>query len=190
MAKLQGKGAFTGVNLLAKVYDNGVTKDGKTRFIDAQIDNRDPRGPEQTNLHLVSSEIKDKDGKVRYNNGAAYSAGQFEEIVKAAGPNSEPITNKDGREIGRVYAIKANVMPSTRGNGLVINTKSLSQSDHRVDAKTLDNQFTSMKAAKEAHAATTATQAEAPAAEAQVQAAGLTADVPVYEPGEEQLAVG
>ena len=84
MAQLRGPGSMTGVNLLAKVYDNGVTKDGKFRFVDAQIDARDQRGPAQTNLHLTSQRVTDKDGKTRYNNGAAYSTGQFEEIVKAA----------------------------------------------------------------------------------------------------------
>src|SRR3954465_5158486 len=98
MALLKGKGAMTGVNLLAKTYNNSATKDGKTRFIDVMVDHRDPRGPEQTNLHLVSAPVKDEDGKSRFNNGAPYSKGQFVEIVDAAGPNSEPIMNKDGQE--------------------------------------------------------------------------------------------
>ena len=189
MAQLRGPGSMTGVNLLAKVYDNGVTKDGKFRFVDAQIDARDQRGPAQTNLHLTSQRVTDKDGKTRYNNGAAYSTGQFEEIAKAAGPNFEPITNKDGEEIGRIYAVKANVMPSTKGNGLVLNTKSLEQSDFKVDGQTMDNQFASMKAAKEAADASKASQAkEAPAAEAQAEAPVQSTDVPLFE--DEELGVG
>lgn len=189
MAQLRGPGSMTGVNLLAKVYDNGVTKDGKFRFVDAQIDARDQRGPAQTNLHLTSQRVTDKDGKTRYNNGAAYSTGQFEEIVKAAGPNFEPITNKDGEEIGRIFAVKANVMPSTKGNGLVLNTKSLDQSDFKVDGKTMDNQFASMKGAKEAADAAKASQAqEAPATEAQAEAPEQSTDVPLFE--DEGLSVG
>lgn len=57
MALLKGKGAMTGVNLIAKVYDNGKTKDGKSVYADVQVDARDPRGPEQTNLHLKSERV-------------------------------------------------------------------------------------------------------------------------------------
>lgn len=186
MAQLRGPGSMTGVNLLAKVYNNGVTKDGKTIFVDAQIDARDQRGPGQINLHLTSQKVTDKDGKTRYNNGAAYSQGQFEEIARVAGPNFEPITNKDNEVIGKVYAVKANLMPSTKGNGLVVNTKSLGHSDFKVDGQTLDNQFASMKAAKEA--AKSAQTKEAPAAEAQAAAPEQTADVPLFE--DEGLGVG
>src|SRR2546423_1259928 len=99
MAELKGPGAMTGVNLIAKVYDNGRTKDDKTHFVDVQIDARDPRGPAQTNLHLRSKPIRGDDGKTRFNNGVPYSVGQLQEIVKAAGPNTEPIL-KDNEKVG------------------------------------------------------------------------------------------
>ncbi|MFB6724935.1 hypothetical protein ACFCV3_32460 [Kribbella sp. NPDC056345] len=193
MALLKGKGAMTGVNLLAKTYNNSATKDGKTRFIDVMVDHRDPRGPEQTNLHLVSAPVKDEDGKSRFNNGAPYSKGQFVEIVDAAGPNSEPIMNKDGQEIGRVYAVKANVMPSTKGAGLVLNSKSLTRSDFKIDDKTMDGQFASMKAAKKAAGTTAEQEAGTPVAGA--QAAAEHGDVPLFEDNAtpartEELAVG
>ncbi|MFD4475833.1 hypothetical protein ACFWPU_06925 [Streptomyces sp. NPDC058471] len=163
MAILKGKGAMTGVNLIAKVYKNEVTKDGKSQYADVQLDARDPRGPEQTNLHLKSDRVPGEGGKVRYNNGAPYSTGQMEEIVKAAGPNTEPILNKDGTEVGTIYGFKGNVMPATRGTGLVVNTKSVEASEFKVDDKTLDNQFASMRAAREARAAAKESQAQAPA---------------------------
>lgn len=193
MALLKGKGAMTGVNLLAKTFNNNVTKDGKTRFIDIQVDHRDPRGPEQTNLHLVSQRTQDKDGKTRFNNGAPYSTGQFDKIVEAAGPNSEAILDKGGQEIGRVYAVKANVMPSSKGTGLVLNSESLTQSDHRIDATTMDGQFASMKAAKEANGKVVEQEAETPLAAA--QATAERGDVPLFEdsglPADaEELAVG
>ena len=193
MALLKGKGAMTGVNLLAKTFNNNLTKDGKTRFIDVQVDHRDPRGPEQTNLHLVSERTQDKDGQTRFNNGAPYSSGQFVKIVDAAGPNSEPILDKDGQEIGRVYAVKANVMPSSKGKGLVLNSESLTHSDHKIDAKTMDGQFASMKAAKEAAGKTTEQEAGTPAAEAPI--AAEHGDVPLFEDSAlpvdtEELAVG
>lgn len=175
MALLKGKGAMTGVNLLAKVYDNGATKDGKTHYVDVQVDARDARGPEQTNLHLKSERIKSDDPKRQFNNGAPYSTsddpakpGQLQEIIKAAGDNKTPILDKDGAQVGTVYAVKANVMPASRGTGLVINTKTVEASDFVVDANTLDNQFESMRAAKAAQAEAKAAQAEAtPAPEAE-----------------------
>jgi hypothetical protein len=193
MALLKGKGAMTGVNLLAKTFNNNLTKDGKTRFIDVQVDHRDPRGPEQTNLHLVSQRTQDKDGQTRFNNGAPYSSGQFVKIVDAAGPNSEPILDKDGQEVGRVYAVKANVMPSSKGSGLVLNSESLTQSDFKIDAKTMDGQFASMKAAKEAAGKPAEQQSAGPVAEA--QAAAEHGDVPLFEDSAmsadtEELAVG
>ncbi|MEU7156126.1 hypothetical protein AB0A98_06730 [Streptomyces chrestomyceticus] len=174
VALLKGKGAMTGVNLIARVYDNAKTKDGKSQYADVQVDARDPRGPAQTNLHLKSDRVKSEDGKVRYNNGASYSAGQMEEIAKAAGSNTEPILDKDGNAVGTVYGFKGNVMPATRGTGLVVNTKSVKASEFTVDGKTLDNQFQSMKAAAVAQKAGKDSQTESPAPEAeQEQAAGI-----------------
>jgi hypothetical protein len=194
MAQLKGKGSMTGINLIAKSFHNSVTKDGKSQYLDVQIDARDSRGPEQTNLHLVSERQKTDDGKTRFNNGAPYSTSQFEEIKKAAGDNLTPILNKDGEEIGTVYGIKGNVMPATRGTGLVMNTKTLEASAFTVDAKTLDNQFDSMRAAKDAKAAAEATaestaestaeaaaEAMAPGAEAVTEVASAAA-VEVDEP--------
>ncbi|MFJ7280517.1 hypothetical protein [Kitasatospora sp. NPDC098663] len=165
MALLKGKGAMTGVNLIAKVYKNGATKDGKSVYADIQLDARDPRGPAQTDLHLKSDRILDENGKVHYNNGAPYSTRQIEEIAKAAGPNTEPILDKGGDEVGTIYGFKGNVMPATRGTGLVVNTKSVEASEFKVDNKTLDNQFTSMRAAREAQAAAKESQAQAAAVE-------------------------
>ena len=176
MALLKGKGAMTGVNLIAKVYDNGRTRDNKSVYADVQIDARDARGPEQANLHLRSERVSGEDGKTRFNNGAPYSVSQLDEIVKAAGPNVEPIKDKDGKVIGQLYGFKGNVMPATRGTGLVANTKSVEASEFKVDADTLENQFNSMRNARQAQAATREAQVEAPAVEAEQpvgQAAGI-----------------
>lgn len=166
MALLKGPGATTGINLIAKVYKNSVTKDRKTQYADVQIDARDPRGPEQTNLHLKSDRTKSENGNVRYNNGAPYSKGQMEEIAKAAGPNTEPIL-EGGKEVGTIYGFKGNVMPATRGTGLVVNTNSVKASDFKVDDNTLDSQFASTHAAREAQAAAKASQAQAQAPDAE-----------------------
>ncbi len=161
MALLKGKGAMTGVNLIAKVYKNGVTKDGKSVYADVQIEARDRRGPEQTNLHLKSERVE-VDGEVRFNNGAPYSQGQIEEIVKAAGPNREPIFSRAGEEVGTVYGFKGNVMPASRGTGLVVNTKSVEASDFKIDDTTLDNQIASMRQAREAQSAAAEAQGGTP----------------------------
>lgn len=166
MARLRGKGSMTGVNLLAVVYDNSETKNGKTQFADVQVDHRDQRGADQTNLHLVSARQKDDKGQTRINNGAGYSVAQMDKIKEAAGPNTEPYRNKDGQEIGTVYGFKADVMPSSRGSGLVVNTnKEIQASEFKVDEHTIDNQFQSIAQAREAQAASREAQAEAPAAE-------------------------
>ncbi|PUB32485.1 hypothetical protein C8K30_1011011 [Promicromonospora sp. AC04] len=161
MALLKGKGAMTGVNLIAKVYKNGRTKDGKTQYADVQVDSRDNRGPEQTNLHLRSERYTDGEGKTRYQNGAPYSVSQVDEIARAAGPNTEPIVDKDGNEVGTLYGFKGNVMPASRGTGLVVNTKSVQASEFKVDATTLDNQFVSMREARTTQAAARENQAAA-----------------------------
>lgn len=169
MALLKGKGAMTGVNLIAKVYDNGATKDGKSHYADVQVDARDSRGPEQSNLHLKSERVKGDDGQTRFNNGSPYSVGQMKEIADTAGPNTEPLRDKDGAEVGTLYGFKGNVMPATRGTGLVVNTKSVESSEFKVDNKTLDNQFESMRAARGAQAAAREAQSETPASEQTVE---------------------
>lgn len=170
MANLKGPGSMKAVNLIAVTYPNSVTKDGKSRYMDVQIDARDSRGPGQTNLHLVTERVKDKEGKDRINNGAPYSTAQFAAIKEAAGANVTVLPN--GAE---VYAVKADLMPSSRKTGLVLNTKTVAASEHAIDAKVLDNQFASAKAAKEA-------KAEAPAAEAQAEAQAEAAEARVDEP--------
>jgi hypothetical protein len=163
MANLKGPGSMKAVNLIAVTYPNNVTKDGKSRYMDVQIDARDSRGPEQTNLHLVTERVK-HEGKERINNGAPYSTAQFAAIKEAAGANV--VTLPSGAE---VYAVKADLMPSSRKTGLVLNTKTVAASEHTIDAKVLDNQFASAKAAKDAKAAQAAeadAQVDAPQAEA------------------------
>jgi hypothetical protein len=177
MAYLPGEGAMTNINLIVKTHFNNVTKNGKSQFLDVMVDHRDPRGPGQSNLHLVSRK-QERDGKTYYNNGAGYSMDQFEKIKAAAGPNVEPVTNKGGEPIGAAFAVKASVMPAK--DGLIINTnKEIGQSDFKMEPNTLNDQFGSMKAAKQARRAEKAAEAQqsqtaqpaaipAPAAEAQV----------------------
>lgn len=174
MAQLKGPGSMKAVNLIAVTFPNNVTADGKSRYLDVQVDARDPRGPGQTNLHLITERSKDAAGKDRINNGAPYSTAQFQAIKEAAG--GEFTTLPNGAE---VYAVKADLMPSSRKSGLVLNTKTVATSDFTMDDKVLDNQFASVKTAREAKAeAAQADVAEAQAETPQVEAAEAKVDEP------------
>lgn len=175
MANLKGPGSMKAVNLVAVTFPNSVTKDGKSRYIDVQVNAQDERGAEQTNLHLVTERVKDKDGKDRINNGAPYSTAQFAAVKEAAGDNV--VTLPNGAE---VYSVKADLMPSSRKSGLVLNTKTVEASDFAIDEKVLDNQFASVKEAKEAKASAgpEADGAEAQAGEPQADAAEAKVDEP------------
>ena len=182
MAILKGPGAFTDVNLIAVQYDKSMTKNGKSAYLDMQIDAQDKRGPNQTSLHLVSDRQKDAEGNVRWNNGAPYSTDQLNTIKEAAGDNTIRVKNVDGEEIGTAYALKASIMKASRGNGLVINTvKPMGPSDFKLDESTMDNQYASMSAAsaaaKEKKAEAKAAEAEAPAP-AEPEVAAPAADEP------------
>lgn len=169
MANIKGPGSMKAVNLIAATYPNNVTKDGKTRYMDVQVDSRDSRGPGQTNLHLVTNRSTGPDGKPRISNGAPYSTAQFEAIKEAAGDNV--VTLPSG---ATVYAVKADLMPSSRNSGLVLNSKTLAASEFGIDDKVLDNQIASVREAKDAKAA--AAETAAPAAESEVQANAVEAD--------------
>lgn len=169
MVQLKGKGSMTAVNLVVSVYDNAVTKDGKESvYADVQVDSRDARAEGQRNLHLRSVAAEKPDGTKGYAVTVPYSKSQFDKIVAAAGDNVTPLLNVAGEPVGRVLGLKASIMPSTRDNGLVINTaKDLGASEFAVDENTLDAQFASVKAASQAAAEAKAAQAAEPAAEAE-----------------------
>lgn len=194
MANLKGPGSMKAVNLIVVTYDNSATKDGKSQYLDVQIDARDERGPGQTNLHLLTRRTKDKEGNDRVTNGGPYSTGQYDDIKETAGPTGAVALPKGAK----VYAVKADVMPGRTG-GLVLNTKTLQASDFDIDDKVIDNQFASVKEAKAAktaaaeaavvtEASTTAeaqTVVEAPAA---VAAAAEAAEVSLDKADEPALA--
>ncbi len=163
--QLQGPGSMTKRKLVVVTYDNNKTKDGKTQYLDVQLDARDEFAPGQTNLHAVTRSDKDKDGNVRYTNGAPYSADQFEAIKAAAGDNYVQLANRDGSPGPHVYTVEANVMPATRGSGIIINTKGEMGPGLEVDDKIIDRQFESVAAAKAAKDAEKSAQVDAPEAE-------------------------
>lgn len=191
MANLRGPGSMKGVNLIAVTFDNNVTKDGKTRYFDVQVDHRDPRAAGNSNLHLSTTTRKDKDGKDQVSNSQPFSAKSADEskksqadlMLEANGGADKMVKLENG---AKVIAFKADVMPSTRGRGLTVNTKTLEASEFEIDGKILDNQYAFMKAesvkAKEAKSAE-APQADAPEASApQADAEAETAEAKVDQP--------
>lgn len=160
---------MTNRKLVVVTYDNSVTKDGKTRYLDVQLDARDPLAKGQTNLHATTTYDKEKD---RYNNGAPYSVGQYEDMVKAAGDNITKLPNG-----ATVMTLDASLMVQTRGNkGLIINTKKDMAPGLAVDEKIMDNQFAAIQEAKAAKAAEA--QVEAPEAEVEAEAEAPQVDEP------------
>lgn len=145
MAELRGKGSATDREVFGRYFDNGMTKDGKTIWVDFQLrgealKKEDP----QTDLHLVTQmkpkrdkagkEVLNEKGEVVYgfDNGAPYSKDQVDKCIKAAGDNV--VKTKDGT----VFALKASLMPQSKGHGLVVNTnKPMSPSDYPLDMETL-----------------------------------------------------
>ncbi len=149
----RGLGSKKNVNLLARVYDSNVTKDGRVHFIDVQIDHRDAEhvtGDPQNDRDLHLSSVRDKGSKSGWNHNAPYQQSQLDKIVESAGPNKRPILNQDGEKIGTDYAIKANVMPGRARCSHIINTKTVGQSDFQMDDDTVQGQYDTMHNAKEA----------------------------------------
>ena len=165
---------MTGRNLLVVVYTDkdgnpkNLTKDGKTQYADVQLDARDPLAVGQTNLHATTRRDKAPDGSDRYSNGAPYSVDQFTAIQEAAAGNVAKVPTKDGG-LAEVYGVKADIMPATRGSGLVINTKKeMGTSAFTVDGDVLSNQIAAVREAKAAK------DAAAPALEAEAEAQAET----------------
>lgn len=201
MVNLKGKGSMSGKNLLVVAYDSSIGKgdEGKLNFLDVQLDHRDPSGPGQSNLHAVSKEAKNKDGssmtgkdgKSLYNHNVNYYDKQLTAIKEVAGPNQEPLLNKEGEAVGTVYAVKGNLMSNPRGPGLMVNTKegALEQSDEKLGPDTMKDQYASASAAAKEARAAKAAQKDAPEQESAatyeagaegVEATEANADEPAF----------
>lgn len=152
MADLRGKGAMTDVSLIAVAYDNAKTKNGKTQFVDVQIDHRDPRAKGQSNLHLYGKPQEQPDGSQGWTSTQGYSKEkQWDKMLEAAGPNQADKLDVEGNVVGKVIGFKANLMKADnpREGAIVRTTKELKQSDFKVEEGTLDAQYESMSAAKQ-----------------------------------------
>lgn len=158
MVMLKGTGAYKDVHLAVIAYDTSVTKSGN-QYFDVQVDHRDPRVVNQSNLHLVTnhSEYPAGSGKFKSDNGAKYFRSQIAAITGAAGDNKVPLRDKDGTELGTIYFITASLTNhyaearDAEGNkkldGLMINTPlPIKSSDYPLDPNFQENQALFMKA--------------------------------------------
>lgn len=131
MARFQGKGSTTQVDLAVALYNNAVARNDKGEITAAfPTVYKHPQGEGskgQTNLALNTR--RDDKSPSGYNNTTAYAASQMQDIVATAGENYAPLLNKDKQEVGRIYGVKADVMRASDKSGMVINTKTLNPSE-------------------------------------------------------------
>lgn len=158
------KQSSKGREVLLVIYKNAATKDGKGAFVDGLLCD----DPHQTNAHLVTTAHKDKDGKTRYSNGQFYTNEQLENLFAPAMASGnfydEPATDKHpGR---RVAKVKADLMPTYNGKGLMINPKTVQPPSKPLDRVELTGVYENMAIARELKAKS---EAEAKAAQAQPQ---------------------
>lgn len=158
------KQSSKGREVLLVVYKTSATKDGKGAFVDGLLCD----DPHQTNAHLVTTAHKDKDGKTRYSNGQFYTNEQLENLFAPAMASGnfyeEPATDKHS---GRLVAkVKADLMPTGNGKGLMINPKTVQPPSNPLDRVQLTGVYENMAIARQLKA-----EAEAKAAQAQQQVA-------------------
>lgn len=151
------KGGMSGRQLIVITYDNNVSQNGKTQWVDVQR-NMDDGLPPETNPHLVtkfaSKEDRAKNPNAKPNNYEPYSKEkQFDKIVEAAGDNFVEIPSKDGKHVAKVYAVEADLMRASNGQGMVIKTETLKPSSLKIDDKIMDRQYDKIREAKAAKAA-------------------------------------
>ncbi|MDP9904771.1 hypothetical protein [Arthrobacter bambusae] len=170
-----------GVNLLIKTYDSNTIAQVSKCYLDVQVDYRDPNG-RQADPHLTSAPARDRQGRPRQNHASKYGHPDLDIIEHYAGDNRPPILNERGEQIGTVYGVKAELMPSPRGHGgHFINISTLEPSDFEVDAMTMTKQALSARRVRQGHVEdAAATFADEPSPRAQ-GGAKVTVDAEVIE---------
>jgi len=141
------KQSSKGREVLLVVYKTSATKDGKGAFVDGLLCD----DPHQTNAHLVTTAHKDKDGKTRYSNGQFYTNEQLENLFAPAMASGnfyeEPATDKHS---GRLVAkVKADLMPTGNGKGLMINPKTVQPPSNPLDRVQLTGVYENMAIARQ-----------------------------------------
>lgn len=172
----RGTGATKGVDLFISFYENAVVeKDGAVtaHYGEAYGHPDAPVSKDQSNLALVTQRTE-RDGKTLFSHSAPFYPKQMEAIIEAAGDNTAPLKNKDGKVVGTIYGVKADVMTSqSKGKtiGFIPNTKTLQPSELSVaEVGGLDIRSRAFAAMKEAKAAREAEKAkEAPVAEVEAE---------------------
>lgn len=126
-----GAGSMNDVNLVVIAYENRVSKkDDKVtgHYLDMRLHPEDSRAADQNTLALVTR--RDPKAKSGYNNTARYVPVQYEAMVAAAGENVVPLTDRDGKIVGKILGLKGDLLPSKDpGGGLVVNPQTLKPSE-------------------------------------------------------------
>ena len=132
MVNLKGKGALEGVNLAVDVYDSSVYADDKgevrKHYLDVSVHKDDERFTGQTVPNLRFSKKAGQDGKPdQFETKVGYTPGQLTAIEEAAGDNKTALLDKDGKQVGTTYGIKANLF--VKEDHLMVNTKTVGPSE-------------------------------------------------------------
>ena len=136
-----------GVNVIVLIYDKGgvgtsVSDKGKANNLynlDVSINQEPGANPNlrpQYNEHFHTSYDKKKG---EFSNTAPYYESQMEDVMEAAGQNTQPYIGKSGQKLGNAFAVKGNVMIK-RGQA-ILDTRTLEPSDVELQPNWQDIQF-------------------------------------------------
>jgi|GEM_PF-6748209 len=135
-------GTTKNLDMLVVKYDkaehNYKDKEGNDKtvhFMDAQaaqVEGANPDLKRQINPHLFSQKNHEGPHAGKYNTQVGYYDSQMDAIKEAAGDNVFAVNDKDGNQVGSVYAVKSNVIFRKHevdgkevSNGAAMDTKTL-----------------------------------------------------------------
>lgn len=134
MAKFQGPGSATGVDVAAEFYHTSVVRDKESGEVKTQFgafylhpDSPAAQGEHQDTLSLNTK--TDPETKKKVKKDEAITVAQKETIIAAANGNTAPILNKEGEHVGDRYAFKADVFPLRSGSGMFPKLSTATASD-------------------------------------------------------------
>lgn len=116
-------------------YQDKEGNDKTVHFMDAQaaqVEGANPDLKRQINPHLFSQKNHEGPHAGKYNTQVGYYDSQMDAIKEAAGDNVFAVNDKDGNQVGSVYAVKSNVIFRKHevdgkevSNGAAMDTKTL-----------------------------------------------------------------
>lgn len=115
MANVTGKDSTKNRSLVVTTYPNAVTQDGKSIYLDVELDVRDERTGAQTNPHLYTTKtsVEGVEGE-KYSHARPYSMSQFQQIMDVA--DHQTIVNPETGNAREVYTLNADIFPPHKGD--------------------------------------------------------------------------